>query len=126
MSQNARLRNSADFRAVYSKGSRFEGHLVSVFVLPNGLNQHRLGITASRKMSRRAVDRNRAKRLIREAFRLNETGLNTLKDRYDWVFNARRPTIGKNLDDMIKELQSVLGRVIQNELRVISVNEVGE
>jgi ribonuclease P protein component len=126
LSPNARLRNSADFRAVYSKGSRFEGRLVSVFILPNGLNQHRLGITASRKMSRRAVDRNRAKRLIREAFRLSEAGLNALKHRYDWVFNARRPIIEKKVDEVIKELQIVFDKVIQNELRVISVNEVGE
>lgn len=126
MSQNARLRNSADFRAVYNKGSRFEGRLVSVFVLPNGLNQHRLGITASRKMSRRAVDRNRAKRLIREAFRLNEAELNALKDRYDWVFNARRPIIEKKIDDVVKELLLAFDKVIQNELRVLSVNEVGE
>lgn len=126
MSPNARLRNSADFRAVYGKGSRFEGRLVSVFVLPNGLNQHRLGITASRKMSRRAVDRNRAKRLIREAFRLNEAGLNAFKERYDWVFNARRPIIEKRVDDVIKELQMAFDRVIQNELRVTSVNEVGD
>lgn len=126
MSQNARLPNSADFRAVYNKGSRFEGRLVSVFVLPNGLNQHRLGITASRKMSRRAVDRNRAKRLIREAFRLNEIGLNALKDRYDWVFNVRRPIIEKKVNDVVKDLQLVFDKVIQNELRVISVDEVGK
>jgi ribonuclease P protein component len=126
LSPNARLRNSADFRAVYSKGSRFEGRLVSVFVLPNGLDQHRLGITASRKMSRRAVDRNRAKRLIREAFRLSEAGLNALKHRYDWVFNTRRLVIEKKVDDVIKELQIVFDQILQNELRVMSVNEVGE
>jgi ribonuclease P protein component len=126
LSLNARLRTSAEFQAVYSKGSRFEGRLVSVFVLPNNLNQHRLGITASRKMSRRAVDRNRAKRLIRESFRLSEAGLNVLKHRYDWVFNARRPIIEKKVDEVIKELQIVFDKVIQSELRVISMNEVGE
>ena len=77
-------------------------------------------------MSRRAVDRNRAKRLIREAFRLSEAGLNALKHRYDWVFNARRAIIEKKVDDVIKELQIAFDKVIQNELRVISVNEVGE
>jgi ribonuclease P protein component len=36
---------------------------------PNGLSQARIGIIVSRRVAHRAVDRNRAKRLVREAFR---------------------------------------------------------
>lgn len=41
----------------------------TLFATPNGLTQARIGIIASRRVARRAVDRNRAKRLVREAFR---------------------------------------------------------
>lgn len=68
-------------------------------------------------MSRRAVDRNRAKRLIREAFRLNKFELSAFKNRYDWVFNARRPIVEKGVNTVVKELQLVFEKVIQNELR---------
>jgi ribonuclease P protein component len=113
--QNARLRNSADFRAVYNNGRRFEGRLTTVFILSNKLGQHRLGITASRKMSLRAVDRNRAKRLLREAFRLSDTELDALKTKYDWVFNARRTIVEAKLSAVLEELRRVIAQVMRNE-----------
>ncbi|MGH8648724.1 MAG: ribonuclease P protein component, partial [Burkholderiales bacterium] len=38
-------------------------------VKPNGLSHARIGIIASRRVARRAVDRNRMKRMVRELFR---------------------------------------------------------
>jgi len=40
-----------------------------VFARPNGLPLARIGIIASKRVAPRAVDRNRAKRLVREVFR---------------------------------------------------------
>jgi ribonuclease P protein component len=85
--------------------------LVTLFVLANELGQHRLGITASRKMARRAVQRNRAKRLIREAFRLSVSELETLGARYDWVFNARRSLLEVKVDAVIEEFRVLINRL---------------
>lgn len=115
MPQNARLRNSAEFRAVYEKGSRFEGRLMTVFVLPNGVGEHRLGITASRKMARHAVDRNRGKRLLRETFRLSRAEFDSLRTTYDWVFNVRRALVSRKLDAVIEDLRRVLAQVGRGE-----------
>lgn len=41
----------------------------TLFARPNGLDRARIGIIVSSRIARRAVDRNRAKRLVREAFR---------------------------------------------------------
>lgn len=115
MPKDARLRKSAEYRTVYGEGKRFEGRLVTVFVLPTGLAQHRLGITASRKMSRLAVKRNRAKRLLREAFRLTNRELDGLRNRYDWVFNARRSIIEVKAEAVIVDLRRIISQVERSE-----------
>lgn len=48
--------------------------LISLHVMANGLARHRLGLAVAKKMFRKAVARNRVKRLIREAFRLERPG----------------------------------------------------
>lgn len=63
------LRQRAEFEAVLRTGWRIAS---SNFVLragPNEVSYPRLGIIAGKKVASRAVDRNRAKRLIRAAFR---------------------------------------------------------
>jgi ribonuclease P protein component len=115
--KDASLRKSAEFRAVYDRGRRFDGRLVTAFVLPTRLEQHRLGITASRKMSRLAVKRNRAKRLLREAFRLTGGELGSLINRYDWVFNARRLIIEEKVDAVAVDLRRIIAQVGRSEQR---------
>jgi ribonuclease P protein component len=62
------IRRRLDFQQVYDQGSRHGGRLMTVFILPRGGDITRLGIAATRKLGG-AVQRNRAKRLIREIFR---------------------------------------------------------
>jgi len=102
------LRKSQEFRTVYEKGKRLDGHFITVFVSPNHLDCHRLGITASRKVSLRAVDRNRLKRLIRETFRLSEIVVSSTEKRYDWVINVKRSLLKVKLADSLKDFQRLI------------------
>ena len=66
-----RIRRRADFQQVYERGARAHSRYCTLFILPNERAVGRLGIAATRKLGG-AVQRNRAKRLIREVFRRNK------------------------------------------------------
>lgn len=66
-------------------------------------------------MSRLAVKRNRAKRLLREAFRLTGGELDALKSRYDWVFNARRSLLEVKVEAVIADLRRIVTQVERGE-----------
>lgn len=109
------VRKPAEFRHVYANGKRFDGRFMSAFVLPNNLDRHRLGITASRKGVGNAVQRNRAKRLLREAFRLSKIELKNLRNHYDFVLNARRNLLKVKLPEPLADFQKLIGQIASKE-----------
>jgi len=106
-----RLRKPSEFRRVYTTGRRIEGRFMTIFILPSETEFQRLGITASKKAIGNAVQRNRAKRLLREAFRLSKTELDELTVKFDWVLNARRGLLKVKLETPLKEFQQILAKV---------------
>lgn len=109
------LRRSAEYKKVYQRGKRYQSALVTVFVLANGCAEHRLGITVSRKISPTAVGRNRAKRLLREAFRLQSDSLVNLKQKYDWVLNGRQPLLSVKMAAPLEAFGRIIERVAVDE-----------
>jgi ribonuclease P protein component len=66
-----RIRRRAEFQNVYERGVRVRGRCSTTFILATDRGVGRLGIAATKKLGG-AVQRNRAKRLIREVFRRNK------------------------------------------------------
>lgn len=72
---DVRLHHRREFLAVDDGGRRVSGRFVTLVGKPNGRPVDRLGIVASRRIGG-AVERNRAKRMMRDVFRrrVNRTG----------------------------------------------------
>ncbi|MCF6158638.1 MAG: ribonuclease P protein component [wastewater metagenome] len=61
-----------EFEQVFHEGKVLKNDAVVLYVIPNNLQHSRLGLVVSKKKIGNAVRRNRAKRLLREAYRLNK------------------------------------------------------
>lgn len=79
------IKLNKEFRYLYARGKSYVSPTVVVYLKKNNLSQNRLGITSGKKIGK-AVKRNRARRLIRVAFRELSPFFNAT---YDMVIVAR-------------------------------------
>ncbi len=85
-----RVRKRRDFERAYEEGKKVVTPEFALFARPNGLPHSRLGITTTRQLGK-AVTRNRARRLVREAYRTHRQEIPT---GLDLVFVVRSPLLG--------------------------------
>ena len=70
------LKSNRDFKNVYSKGKSYANKYLVMYVLENGTDRNRLGISVSKKVGNSVV-RHRLTRLVRESYRLHEDIFNS-------------------------------------------------
>ena len=108
-SKAQRVRRKAEFQEVFDAGTRVSSRFFTLLVARRAGSAARLGIVASRKLGD-AVRRNRAKRLIREVFRLNQPlhgGAGV-----DLVVIPRRELFEADLPDIEKDFRGAWRRAV--------------
>ncbi len=88
MKQAGTLKKNHEFRRLYQRGASAAGGSMVVYCRRNRLGRNRLGLTASVKIGG-AVVRNRARRRLREVYRLNG---GRLRQGWDIILVARSRT----------------------------------
>ena len=95
------------------RGRSYTNPALVAYVIKNRAGLCRVGVTASKKIGN-AVQRNRARRVIKEAFRQIDL---PLRGSYDIVFVARTKTVYKKSTDIYEIMLPMLRQagVIQSE-----------
>ena len=93
------LKMRRDFRRVYVKGQKKYTADLIIYTLLNYSKQTRVGISVSKKVGC-AVKRNRARRIIKEAFRILKLNISR-----DIVVVAKPSILGKKMQNIYDELQ---------------------
>ena len=116
MKQRLRLRRQADFQTAISGKRFYNGTAMVAFAVPSQRDVSRVGVTVSRKI-KSSVDRNRARRRLRELARLKLLGrdspLNGVGIRYDVVLIARPAALVVDFAELVAEAEQAALRLSQ-------------
>jgi ribonuclease P protein component len=98
---------SAQYKVVFGQKRSLYGQTMSVWVADSKDADRKVGVIVSKRIFRRAVDRNRAKRLMREAFRLTAPSLVT---GVHLVLIARSGIKDKKCAEVMKDFERIAKR----------------
>ncbi|RJS92568.1 ribonuclease P protein component [Salinisphaera sp. Q1T1-3] len=105
--REARLLRPPQFRAVFARGEKFVCPGFVVIAATSENTQARLGLALAKRRIRRAVDRNRVKRIVRESFRRHRDEIGGI----DVVVLARSRTDRIDNADLFDQLTRLWGRI---------------
>ncbi|QJA09814.1 ribonuclease P protein component [Romboutsia sp. CE17] len=99
------LKKDSDFRKVYKHGKSFASRYLVMYILNNKSENSRIGISVSKKVGK-AIIRNKVRRRIKEAYRLNID--ENVKIGYDIVFIARVAIKDAEYKDIEKSMKHLV------------------
>ncbi len=100
--KNKRLKGKKEFDFTFKNGDHYGDEIFTAKILKRKDNEFKIGIVAPVKKFKKATERNKIKRIMREAAKnIDFKGVNV-------IFIAKEKVIGKEIDDIKKRMESIL------------------
>lgn len=106
----------ARYKRIFDRGRSIKGRLLVAWHLESPDADRMAGVVVSKKSFHDAVDRNRAKRLMREAFRLLVKE-GAMPEKTEWIFIARSAIGGKKVVDVMEDMKRCLASPVSRPPR---------
>jgi ribonuclease P protein component len=122
LGKDKKLKSKKAIEQLFTQGSSVrKGALKCVFLPDTSLDGHKIGFSVSKRFFKKAPDRNRIKRLMRETYRLQQEDLVEQKSTYlniMFIYQSNRlpdyDHIQPLMKKLIKELAKVAGEKSDN------------
>ena len=111
----ARLLRPGDFAALRTSSGRAGGRCFHMRYRDSELGRARLGLAISKRVSKRAVERNRIKRLVRESFRRVRQQLPSV----DLMVMAREQAAGVPGAELLRELEDMWKKLLASRAGMV-------
>jgi ribonuclease P protein component len=108
-SRELRLLTPAQFKSVFSNPIKASSAEITLLAIPNTEQHPRLGLTVAKRFVKRANQRNRIKRVIRDSFRLHQHDIPAI-DIVVLVRNGVLEMENADLNKLIEKLWRKLSR----------------
>lgn len=102
-----RISKRKDFEEVKKRGVLYYSPLFGLLILKTEEKKKEFGLVVSKRISKKAVERNRIRRLLSEGIRKNLGSIKNCRG----VFLVKREILGKGLGEIENEIKRVWQRI---------------
>lgn len=99
-----RIGNKKDFLEIKNKGEMIYSSIFGLLILKKEDKEKKFGFIISKKISKKAVDRNKIKRYLSEGVRRS---LENIKEGSRGIFLVKREILNKKLEEIVVEVEKV-------------------
>jgi ribonuclease P protein component len=106
------VKESKDFEKAIHKGKFYKNQLYIIYIINNDNNYYRFGISVGKKISNKAIERNKLKRQLKNIIDKNK---NLYQNNQDYIIIMKRSCLEKNYQELENGFLDIINKI--NEKR---------